>query len=302
MKNKIISKIDSSITMKDLLSKLEDQYFEVKGSKTKHTKLANEIIAMLNADGGLLVFGISKKREIEDLNLLDNEVLDHYRKIVFDYIKPPANVELEEIILPSGKLIFLYHISQDYERLFSRKDKSEAVFLRVADACKGPLNREEVRKLEYDKSIRSFEDQILDSFDAKDFDFSKLKKYKEKLKFKGSLNELLVTRNLAIKNKNSYKFKNSAILLFSKNPDKYIPSSYIRYTRYDGIEERVGEEHNVIKDEIFYDNIPGLIETLKKFMYVSLKDYYYLNIDEGKFNKITEYPEEAYLEGIICKI
>lgn len=46
-------------------------------------------------------------------------------------------------------------------------------------------------------------------------------------------------------------------------------------------------------------NIPTLIELLKEFIYAILRDYYYLDINIGKFVKISEYPQDAWLEGVV---
>jgi ATP-dependent DNA helicase RecG len=95
------------------------------------------------------------------------------------------------------------------------------------------------------------------------------------------------------------KFKHSAVLLFSHDPEKYIPSASLRYIRYEGTEALTGVSHNVVKDERFENNIPKLIDEIKAFLRASLKDYYFLDMESGKFKKVPEYPEEAWLEGIV---
>lgn len=90
---------------------------------------------MINADGGVIALGIANNGNIQDLYTLPGDVLDQYRKICFDFIKPPANIQIEEIILETGELIFLYHVEQDYERVFSRKDNEE-IYLRISDSNK----------------------------------------------------------------------------------------------------------------------------------------------------------------------
>lgn len=222
--------------------------------------------------------------------------LDDYRKITFDYIDPPCNIELEEIEIDEN-LIFIYHVEQDLERIFKRKD-NEKIFLRVADSNR-ELAREQVKKLEYDKNIRLFEEEIILDFNIDDLDNELLSKYREKLNYRGEIFDLLLKRHL-IQNKNAtFLFKKSAVLLFSKDPEKYIPSASVRYIRYEGIDTKTGESHNVVKDQRFENNIPNLIEELYSFIKISLKDYYFLNIEQGKFIKIPEYPQEAWLEGIV---
>lgn len=159
-----ISKYNPIITIDYLKNQVENQYFERKGlgdELLKQGRLAEEIIGMLNADGGSLVFGVSDKGEIQDLNTLGGK-LKEYRKIIFDYIDPACSVEFEEVKI-DGKLIFIFSIEQDVERIFQRKD-TEAVFLRVYDENR-KLSREQIKQLEYDRTIRKFEEELVPDFD-----------------------------------------------------------------------------------------------------------------------------------------
>ncbi|WP_150539970.1 RNA-binding domain-containing protein [Actinobacillus vicugnae] len=293
----MLSKYNPLITKEYLQIQAENQYFERKGlgkELIKPSKIAEELIGMLNADGGLLVFGVSDSGEIQDISRLDN--LDDYRKLVFDFIAPPCNIKLEEVELDS-KLIFLFHVEQELERVFYHKNSQE-YFLRVADSNR-KLDLDQIKKLEYDKNIRQFEDEIVSDFELEDLDETLLESYCQKLKFKGDRSELLKTRHLITQKNGEYQFKKSAVLLFSKNPEKYIPTASVRYIRYQGIESKTGVEHNVIKDERFENNIPNLIQIIRDFLKISLSDYYFLDLQSGKFVKIPEYPEEAWLEGVV---
>ncbi len=292
------SEYNSSLTLERIRTGVENQYLERKSRETKATKVTNELIGMLNAGGGTLVYGITDSGEIEDLRQLPSHNLDDYRKISHDLIYPPAKIDLEELSLPSGELIFLFHVDQDYERLFQRKD-NENVFLRIADANKGPLSREEVKLLEYNRTIRSYEDEIREDFDPADLNKSVCEEYHEKMNYAGSFAELAIKRNLAKPDGNRVLYKNAAILLFANDPTQYIPNASVRYVRYKGTESKSGSEFNVIKDERFETNIPRLIERLEAFINASLRDYYFLNMEIGRFERLTEFPKEAWLEGIV---
>lgn len=299
MSTLFISTVNTLITEAYLRTKNENQYFERKGlgeKDTKPTKIAEEIIGMLNADGGVLVFGVSDAGEIQDLKTLPENELDKYRTLCFDFIHPACNVEFEEVTV-DGKLIFLYHVEQDHERLYARKD-NEQVFLRVLDTNRR-LDRDGVKKLEYDKTIRKFEEEFVTEFELEDIDDELLSEYKDKLNYKGNPLDLLTKRYLAKKKDDNYWLKNSAVLLFSKDPEKYIPSASVRYIRYEGKEALSGSEHNVIKDERFENNIPNLIDEVKTFLKASFRDYYFFDLEEGKFKKVPEYPEDAWLEGVV---
>lgn len=296
--NKTISNVNTILTIQYIQTQPENQYFERKGlgeKDIKATKIAEELIGMLNADGGTLIFGVADDGTIQDLKTLGSK-LDDYRKLIFDFIKPPCNVKLEEVDI-DGNLVFIYHVEQDLERVFSRKD-NENIYLRVHDSNR-TLDREQIKKLEYDKSIRRFEEEFIKEFDIQDFDYDLLKEYKIKLNYHGEVFDLLVKRNLATFKDANYYFKNAAILLFAKDPEKYIASASVRYIRYEGLEALTGVTHNVVKDERFENNIPNLIDMIKNFLKVSFRDYYFLKIETGKFVKVPEYPEDAWLEAVV---
>ncbi len=294
----VISEYNSQVTLEFLTKKRENQYFERKGlydNDIKPTKIANELIGMLNADGGVLAFGVSDAGEIQDLNIL-GEKLSDYRNLFIEFIEPHGNVYLEEVDI-NGNLVFLYHVDQDIERIFKRKD-NEQIYLRVDDKNK-TLNRDAVRALEYDKQIRKFEDEIEPEFDFNDLDLKLLNGYKEKLNFEGNVHDLLVKRHLAIKKNGEIKIKKAGVLLFAKDPEKYITSASLRYLRYEGTEAKVGTEHNVVKDQRFENNIPWIIGKVREFLKTTFKEYHFLDLETGRFNKVPEYPEEAWLEGVV---
>ena len=122
--------------------------------------------------------------------------LDDYRKLAFDFIAPPCLLKPEEVYV-DGKLIFLFHAEKDIERIYSRKDTYK-VFLRVAESNR-ELNREQIKKLEYDKNIRRFEDEVIPDFDTDDLDQELLAAYKAKVNFSGEIYDLLYKRNLLAK-------------------------------------------------------------------------------------------------------
>ena len=149
-------------------------------------------------------------------------------------------------------VLFFYVNNSDLlivQVLFKRKD-NEQIFLRVDDRNK-QLDRDAVRSLEYDKQIRKFEDEIEPEFDFDDLDIKLLNGYKQKLNYQGDVLDLLVKRHLAIKKSGQYEIKKAGVLLFAKDPEKYITSASLRYIRYEGIKAKVGSEHNVVKDEPF---------------------------------------------------
>ena len=299
-----LSQHNSSLTVEAIRLKPENAYLERKGRDAKAAKIANELIGMLNAGGGTLVYGIADDGTVEDLargELLEEGWAEHlrpYRTLIHDFIIPPARIELEEVFMPGGELVFLYHAEPNHERLFQRKDNEE-VYLRVADSNRGPLPRDEVKKLEYNKSIRSYEDELRPDFDPADLDRATCAAYREALKYDGSFADLALKRHLATMRDGQVVYKNAAVLLFAREPEKYIPNASVRYVRYEGIERKSGGNYNVVKDQRFEANIPSIIARAEVFIEASLRDYYYLEMETGKFLRVPEFPREAWLEGLV---
>lgn len=72
-----LSRYNSAITEADLRTKPEGQYFERKGRETKPGKIANELIGMLNAGGGILAYGI-----VDELNEGVPRIFDAMREFM----------------------------------------------------------------------------------------------------------------------------------------------------------------------------------------------------------------------------
>lgn len=301
--NMITSAIDPVATLEYLCTTDEHQYLERKGVDERGMapgKVADELVGMLNADGGILALGISDDGIVQDLRELDAALLLRYEKIMQEFITPPACIELEKLVCEDGKLVFLYHVAQDYENLYERKDNHK-VYKRIADSNFGPLDNDEIDKLRHDKNLRKYEDQECPSFDiSTDLDIDLLEQYRQKIGYKGTHEELLIKRNLAVENRyGDLVVRNSAVLLFALDPDKYIPSAYLRYLRYNGSYEKTGKNFNVTKDIRVEGGIPRIIDETRKLLNASLDDYYFLDSKTGRFLRVSEYPEDAWLEGVV---
>lgn len=298
-----LSVYHSNITKEFLLESEENVFYDRKGVFTPNGdvwftpgKLSNSLVGMLNADGWIIALWVSNWT-FENLYDLSNVKLNDFKQVVHDFITPPATITIEEIEI-DWKLILLYHVSCEKERIFCRSD-NEHVYLRVWDETKWPLKRDQVRKLEYDRSIRAYESEYRDDFEREDLRISVCEYYKKTIAYAWSINDLLVYRFLAKRVWDTYIINNAWILLFAENPEKYIPSASVRYLRYAGKAQTTGSSLNVVKDERFEWCIPRIIEELKRFLKTVFKDYYFLNIEIWKFMKVPEYPKEAWLEWVV---
>jgi ATP-dependent DNA helicase RecG len=286
----------NNISLEDILNRKESLYFERKSIDYRPTHLANDIIWFANANGWIIVVWVHNQ-SLQDCKLLTNTKYNDLLQACYDYISPTVLCKIEEVIV-QDKTILLYHIESNYEKMFQRKDASQKVYLRVWDETK-ELNWKEVEHLQYDRDLRKFEDQICNEFDEKDLRMTLIDHYKAKLNYHWDFRDLFVSRNLAKKDGAKILYKNSAILLFSEDPDTYIASSYVRYLRFDWDKLESWTSFNVIKDERISGPIPVIIEQLKRFLTISFKDYYYFDTQKWIFSSIQEYPMDAWLEWVV---
>lgn len=98
------------------------------------------------------------------------------------------------------------------------------------------------------------------------------------------------------KNGNEY-LTNAGVILFAKDPSVIFPCTRIRVIKYEGIYAKTGENLNTIKDESFRLPLYKAIIATQNFIRTQLREFSHLTT-EGIFEKIPEYPEFAWIEGL----
>lgn len=162
------------------------------------------------------------------------------------------------------------------------------------------MKGEDLRNLEYSKSVRHYEDECHPDASIEDLDKEFLDKYKEILHATDLTDEQILTaRGFMKKQGGVNRLTNAAVLLFSKNIIQFYPNCRIRFVRYDGTKARVGVDINIIRDYSIELPILRIIRTAKDFIGNQLREFMALDAVSGKFYTVPEYPEFAWLEGIV---
>ncbi|MDO4280183.1 MAG: ATP-binding protein, partial [Peptococcaceae bacterium] len=84
-----------------------------------------------------------------------------------------------------------------------------------------------------------------------------------------------------------------------KNISQFYPNCRIRFIRYDGNYAGVGTNINIIKDKNIEACLPNIIVEAKAFIASQLREFTALDQMNGRFQVVPEYPEFAWLEGIV---
>jgi len=298
----IRSKYQPFLTLDYIVNEPENKLFDRKSSKVKASDIAPIISAFANADGGTIVIGIADKtRKIEGINGIGQDYINNLIAAPKDVCVPMPQYkeELLQVVNDKGEQdqLLLLHIEANSEQII--RTSSGATYLRVADRTK-ELKGDDLRNLEYSKSVRHFEDECHPDATVSDLDILLLEKYREKLHAEDlTYEQLLEARGFIRLQGGIKKLTNAAVLLFAKNIVQFYPNCRIRFVRYDGTKARTGVDINIIRDYNIELPILRIIEAAKVFIGSQLREFTALEPVTGKFLIVPEYPEFAWLEGIV---
>ena len=290
------------LTLDYIVNESENKLFDRKSSRIKPSDLAPIVSAFANAEGGTVVIGIDDKtKAIEGLNALSSDQINDLVSAPKDTCipMPQYHEEFLTVTNKSGKTdkILLLHIEASHEQVIRTINGS--TYLRVADRTK-ELKGDDLRNLEYSKNVRRFEDECNPDATIDDLDTDLLDSYMNILNAKNmTYEQLLNARGFMRKQNGKAKLTNAAVLLFAKNIIQFYPNCRIRFIRYDGTKARTGEDLNITRDYNIERPILGIIQEAKDFISSQLREFVALNPSTGKFQSVPEYPEFAWLEGIV---
>lgn len=288
-----ISIVDPTLTLEKLQYSKENQYFERKNSRVSNKEVAIQISAMANASGGTIAIGIEDDGKIVGISEAQENTL---RQVPIDFLQVIPKHEVELVTTAAGAKIFLFHVSPMPDEVVIGKD-GEA-YLRVGDSAR-KLSAEKLLELEYSKGIRSCETQIVSDASLEDLDFELIEEYCRSLDIDISTPfDILRARGLIKRRENGWNITVAAIVLFGKMPTQFLPSARVRFLRYEGTTAGVGKTFNVVKDITLERPLHRLLTEGKQLISSQMREFQQLGLD-GKFKKIPEYPEFAWLEGLV---
>lgn len=282
-----------------LCTRKEDKSFDRKSARKEPKEILRHLIGFANADGGLLVIGIEDNGEITGFNYQKAHQPEEFIHALHNLQKMPIPVTYQQIEVVNSRgladFVLLFEVTASSGRAITSHD--DRVFLRSKDQTL-ELNFEQRLQLEYEKGQRAFEEQPIARSDFTDLDMDLLEQYRQKLHTDRSIEEILKARDLINK---EGQITNACILLFGNNPTRYFPNARLRFLRYEGKAPLTGRTFNVVKEFMLEEPIPKLLESAKAVLKSQLREFQRLD-ENGQFTKIDEYPEFAWLEGIVNAI
>lgn len=268
----------------------EDQWLERKSARIAPRDLADTLIGFANADGGVVVVGISDGK-IEGTSSNPERRNAQFQANV-DFCSPPVGTrpQLLQCIDNNGTLneLLVFDVEPSDSVHANQKDE---VFLRVGDENR-KLGFAQRQELLYDKrqssyeagpsgvSLDSVEQAVLDSYviavGAPD------------------PTRLLRARGLATGDELTI----AGCLLFAEAPQALLPEAFIRVLRYRGQERGSGARQQLLEDVKLEGPIPKqLVDARGQIK--RLQPTRRALGPEGSFEDVPLVPEDAWLEGIV---
>lgn len=201
------------------------------GDQTGRDILAETMTAMANTQGGTLMLGIvgqsgslvGVRNATEGVDLLLQAALS---------IEPPLIVPLPQVVRMNGKAVIMLQIPPGMPHIYALDGR----YLQRQGAQNIALKARDLRRLILARGEVSFEAELTLGASLNDIDWDKAKSYAANLSGIGeaSAEQILLKRGCLTEHEGKLRPTNAGILLFGKDPQRFIRGAEITAARFGG--------------------------------------------------------------------
>lgn len=270
----------------------ESKSLELKSTLPKLLSLVKTCIAFANGSGGSIVIGVEDKTRkiIGVTEETRDKIYDDFPNSLYDSTGPNLFAQIYEKNLDDLSVLII-KVPPSIKKPYFLKSEGmpKGVYLRVGSSTR-KANQEYVEDLIREGQRITFDEEPVNT------DISALSKdllkqfYEGKINTKRLLSDRLITYPVA--NNEKYVPTIAGVILFSNNPEKFIPESSILCTKFRGDSGR-----NIIQTEEITGNLEKQAVLCFKLIYSWLPKQYQLK--GVKLEKTLYIPKEAIREAII---
>ena len=218
------------------ISNGEDSFTQFKRESIPAKDLAKEFVSFLNAEGGILIFGVDDSGEIKGLSFDEIEKLGQLiGNSAEQNVKPPFHPIVENIAIGESKLVIV-HIPNGVSKPYAT---SSGDYYIKSSSDKKKISQEELRRLFAESKRLYADEEIVHGSDITDLDTSLFYRFLEKDNVSvyeelrsGKLQLSQVLENLELSRENQLTLAGN--LIFGIKPQKFSKSFYIDCCYFDG--------------------------------------------------------------------
>ena len=281
--------------IKEIIDSGENQEVEFKESFHSQQKVCQVLCGLGNTNGGLIFFGVTDKGDIKGISENSDQL---QRKIASanQCLSPTPVISIESHKIDKKEIIVAI-IQRAIDNVYYMFDG--AIYVRIGSTTKKLEGQNHLDFLR-NRQILSFDETYENNATLNDLDINKIKSYlisRDQKNFleDHSIEDFLISKRLASKN-GKLKIKNSAVLLFAKNPQDFYPQSEIKFVRFKGKDPVEILNHHLIQKDLF-----SSIEESMKLIKTNISKRIKLT-GSAKRTEEYEYPLEAIREAIVNSI
>lgn len=218
----------------------EDTYLEFKIRLVNADKVASEIVALANAGGGAIVFGVNDQRRLEGLDDPE-QVEDQLIEICRNQIKPPLLPHIDKVSFDNGARIVVLQVD---DRRAPHRTADDRYFIRIG-STKREADPGEIAALFGRSRVASLEDMPMLTAGIEDIDEALVWSYVRDLEGEAfrepaGFPTAAVMRDLrlAVEYGAEVVPTLAGFLLFGRSPafERAVPQSRITLTRFSGMD------------------------------------------------------------------
>jgi ATP-dependent DNA helicase RecG len=259
----------TALELINLIENGEDSKHQFKETVKDSKKLADEMVAFTNSQGGIIIIGVDNSGKINGLTRPEiDKINQHISNAATNSVRPAINVMTENIEIENKKVIVV-HVNEGINKPYC--DNEGAFWVKNGSDKRKVTSPEELQRL-FQSSGKIYADEgLIEGSTIEDIDlyrFSEyfLKIYKRDFKeIEHSLETLLEKLNLA-----KYgKLNLAGLLLFGKNPSRFRPAFIIKAVNFFGNDPthrdyRDSEDIEGVLERQYKDAMAFLLRNLKK--------------------------------------
>lgn len=270
----------------------ESQWYERKGLRVSAQKLANALVGMANADGGIIVVGLSDAGSVDGTDG-DPAHRNALMQVGIDLAIPPVRAQsrLVPCVSSGGSADHLLVFEVQPSAVVHATVRDE-VYLRLGDQTR-KLSFVERRELGYDKGDAGYEAEIVAHAKLADLEAAAVADYADRVGHADG-GRLLTARGLVRDGKPTV----AGYLLFAAAPEALFPNAHVRVSRFLGRDVGAGARRQLLDDVRVEGPLPRLIREGRETI-ARLQPRRRALGRGGLFEDVPLVPEDAWLEGLV---
>ena len=269
-----------------LLARGHGQDVDLLSERTSVRRIAESLAAMANANGGTIILAGSARRT--KLGLADIKATVGKAMEAMLLCQPKLVMPLPKVVNDASRAVVVLLVPRGLSQVYSVGGR----YLHRAGRDNLSLSSNELRRLLIERGQISYEAQEAENAGLDDIDWPRVQRYREILGLAGdhSSEELLRRRGCLVRPSGRPNY--AGILLFGREPERFVRSSEIVAVRYAGRE--MGERF--VREDI-RGPLPDQIQRAEAFVLANMRRGTRL-IGLDRVEKL-EYPQEAIREVIV---